>query len=216
MKHPKAQSAGLTTSSKTQPTATTTATAVNSHDNEVKVENMSPDTSPAHRANNKPTDTILDRTFTKTKQQANDSTVQTVQDIQNTRRVIKDKTTHKPKKDTEETPAAKALAKTLPVQKDKSKELTGYAARYSQKRAVEYNSKMVEKETINALGMFDVDRPLLSPATRESMAKKRRRSDKPFTDESLASTLDNNVTSISAPVRRTKHSTLASGKVVKK
>ena len=62
--------------------------------------------------------------------------------------------------------------------------------------------------------MFDVDRPLLSPATRESMAKKRRCSDKPFTDDSLAGTLDNSVTSISAPVRRTKHSTLATGKVV--
>ena len=208
----------MAATNKTQPTLTDAATAATPHDNEVKIENISPDTSPLHQSTNKPTNTlVLDKTLTKTKQHrtagSDTLTVENLQGTQNTGREgsnrVKDRISHKPpKKDTEPPATAKTSIKTVPLQKDKPKEPTGYAARYFQKRAAEHSTKPKEKE------MIDIDRPLLSPATRESMARKRRCSDKPITDESLANSQNNNVTSISAPVRRTKPSTLGSGENV--
>ena len=215
LKHPKAQSAGTATTSKTQPTLTDNTNTAIPHEDEVKVENISPDTSPAHQSTTKPSDTLVhDKTFTKTKQDESDgNNSSSVENSRIVRRVgsnkEKDRTTQRPpKKETEVT--AKASVKTAPVQKDKLKEPTGYAARYIQKRAAaEYNTstKPIDKETLTA-GILDVDRPLLSPATRESMARKRRYSDKPITDDGSQ---NNSVTSISAPVRRTKPSGLTSG-----
>jgi len=158
---------------------------------------------------------ILDKTFTKD----DSAPVQSVQQTQHPRRAVlnreKDRATQKAsKKETEVATNVKTTLKTVPIQKDKPKEPTGYAARYFQKRvAAENSTKPTEKDTVLTSGLLDFDRPLLSPATRESMAKKRRCSDKPVTDDSLASS-QSNVTSISAPVRRTKPSNLASGKSV--
>lgn len=216
MKQSKVQSAGTAASTKTQPTLATTA--VTSRDNEVKVENISPDTSPVHHSSNKPTGTS-----TKTKQEEtarNESTtVHNMQDAQNNRTRSdkeKAKTAQKLKKETEVSAVVKSSMKSVTLQKDKPKEPTGYAARYIQKRAAEQGTKTMEQEAVLTAGMLDIDigRPLLSPATRESMAKKRRCSDKPITGESLSGSQSNIVTSISAPVRRTKHSSLASGKVM--
>ena len=213
LKHPKTQSAGMAASSKTQPTRTNTTASPN---DEVKVENISPDTSPVHQSTNKPINAL-----TKAKQELttgdDSSTVQNVPGTHNTRRAVlnreKDRNTQKPtRKETEVAATAKTSVKAVPLQKDKPKEPTGYAARYFQKRAAEHITTPIEKDLVLTAGVLDFDRPLLSPATRESMAKKRRCSDKPITDESLASSQNNNVTSISAPVRRTKPSSLASGK----
>ena len=217
LKKPKTQSAGTAASSKTQPSLKDTTVATSSHNDDVKVENISPDTSPQHQSTNKPTDTsLLD---TKTKQVVTDgddsSTVQNTQGTHNTRRAVlnreKDRITQKPsKKETEVAIAGKTSVKTVPLQRDRPKELTGYTARYFQKRATEHITKPIEKDLVLTAGVLDFDRPLLSPATRESMAKKRRCSDKQTTDDSMASS-QSNVTSISAPVRRTKPTSLASG-----
>ena len=215
MKHPKAQSAGMNASNKTQLSMTNASAGASFQNDEVKIENITPDTSPLHQSTNKPTDTmVLDKTFTKD----DSSTVQNVQRTQNTRRAVlnreKDRATQKPSKKETEVVNVKTSLKTVPLQKDKPKEPTGYAARYFQKRAAENSTKPTEKDTVLTANLLDFDRPLLSPATRESMAKKRRCSDKPVTDDSLASSQSSNVTSISAPVRRTKPSSLASGKSV--
>lgn len=206
LKHPKAQSAGTATTSKAQPTLTDTTNTTAPGEDEVKVENISPDTSPSHQSTNKPSDvTVLDKTFNKTKQDGKDSSEnsRSIRRAESNRE--KDRITQK-KKETEATGK-----KTAPVQKDKTKEPTGYAARYFQKRAAaaehSTNTKPMDKEILTA-GIIDVDRPLLSPATRESMARKRRCTDKPMTDDGSQNT---SVTSISAPVRRTKPSSLASG-----
>ena len=199
-----------------------TTAAISSHHDEVKVENISPDTSPLHQSTNKFTNTsLLDKTFTKQEVISGDnsSTVQNVRDTHNTRRAVlnreKDRITQKPsKKEAEVATGAKTSVKTVPLQKEKLKEPTGYAARYFQKRVAEHIAKPIEKDLVLTAGVLDFDRPLLSPATRESMARKRRCSDKPITDESVASSQNNNVTSISAPVRRTKPSSLASGKAM--
>ena len=220
LKHPKSQSAGVAGGNKTQKTLTDTAVA--SHDNEVKVENISPDTSPAHQATDKP---LLNKTFTRATQQADisgdDPTVKNVQDTRSDRTLVKsdkegDRISQKAKKGSEEkvVNGGKTSVKNLPLQKERPKEVTGYAARYSQKRAAEKNNaKTLEREPLTT-ELLDINRPLLSPATRESMAKKRRCSDKSVTDDSVASSQASNVTSTSAPVRRTKHSSLASGKVI--
>lgn len=194
----------MATNSKTQPAVSDTTA---SHKDEVKVENISPDTSPNHQSTNKPTNTLLDKTCTKTKQERenNTSTVKNLPVTQTPRKA--GSVIQRPKK------VIDPSMKTVPLQKDKPKEPTGYAARYFQKRAAEHGTKPIDKEVLTA-GILDIDRPLLSPATRESMARKRRSSDKPVSDESLATSLNSNVTSISAPVRRTKPSSLASGKLV--
>ena len=191
----------------------------------MKVENISPDTSPVHHSANKPTETpVLDNTFTKTKQEgtaeSDSSTIENLQGTQSTRRARsnrgKDRIIQKlPKKESEAAATAKTSVKTVPLQKEKPKKPTGDAERYFQKHAVEHSTstKSTEKETLTA-GILDIDKPLLSPATRESMARKRRCSDKLISDESLAGSQNNNVTSISAPVRRTKPSSLASGEAV--
>ena len=206
LKHPKAQSAGTATTSKAQPTLTDTTNTATPHEDEVKVENISPDTSPAHHSTNKPSNvTVLDKTFNKTKQDGKDSeNSQSIKRAESNRE--KDRIAQK-KKEPEVTATAK---KTAPVQKDKPKEPTGYAARYFQRRAAaadqhSTNTKLMDKEILTA-GIIDVDRPLLSPATRESMARKRN---KPITDDGSQ---NSSVTSISAPVRRTKPSSLTSGK----
>ena len=219
LKHLKTQSAGTAASSKTQSSLKDTSAATSSHNDDVKVENISPDTSPQHQSTNKPTDaSLLDKTFTKQEVTDGDdsSTVQNTQGTHNTRRAVlnreKDRITQKPsKKETEVATGGKTSVKTVPLQRDRPKELTGYAARYFQKRATEHTTKPTEKDLVLTAGVLDFDRPLLSPATRESMAKKRRCSDKQTTDDSMASSQNNNVTSISAPVRRTKPTSLASG-----
>lgn len=223
LKHPKTQSAGTVASSKIQPSVKDTTAATTSHNDDVKVENISPDTSPQRQSTNKPTDTsLLDKTFTKAKQEVtggdDSSAVQNAQGTHNTRRAVlnreKDRTTQKAsKKETEVAAGAKTLVKTVPLQRDRPKELTGYTARYFQKRATEHVTKPIEKDLVLTAGVLDFDRPLLSPATRESMARKRRCSDKETIDDSMASS-QSNVTSISAPVRRTKPTSLASGELL--
>ena len=59
LKHPKAQSAGTATTSKTQPTLTDNTNTAIPHEDEVKVENISPDTSPAHQSTTKPSNTLV-------------------------------------------------------------------------------------------------------------------------------------------------------------
>ena len=219
---PKTQSAGTaTSSSKTQSTLKDTTAVTSSHNDDVKVENISPDTSPQHQPTNKPTDTsLLDKMFTKTDLSGGDdpSTVQNVQGTHNTRRAVlnreKDRVTQKPsKKEAEVATGGKTSVKAVPLQRDRPKELTGYTARYFQKRATEHVTKPIEKDLVLTAGVLDFDRPLLSPATRESMAKKRRCSDKQTNDDSVANS-QSNVTSISAPVRRTKPTSLASGELL--
>jgi len=124
--------------SKSQRTLTETTTTARSCDDKVKVENISPDTSPVHHSANKPTETpVLDKTFTKTKQEgtagSDSSTIENLQGTQSTRRAGsnrgKDRIMQKPpKKESEAAATAKTSMKTVPLQKDKPKEPTGYAA----------------------------------------------------------------------------------------
>jgi len=199
----KARSAETRTINKTKPPPLTTSTITSSSD--VKVENVSPDTSPLHHHTGSDA-TVPD----------DDKTVSQYHNGIANRRARSDtnrqKGSRKLKKEAEDTAAVKAIAKSIP----EKQKVSGYAARYCQQRKVAENcSKCVEKEMLNALKVLDFDRPLLSPATKESMAKKRRCSEKLGSAESSSQERGTTATSVSAPVRRSKQSgSLGSGEIL--
>ena len=166
------------------------------------MENVSPDTSPIHHS------TITTGSNITAPAKTVDTTESQHYNGITTRRARSDtdreKGSRKPKKETEDAAAVKSTAKSIPQLKEKQKS-SGYAARYSQQRkAAENSNKCIEKETLNALKVLDFDRPLLSPATKESMAKKRRCSEKLASTESNSHECSTTATSVSAPVRRSK------------
>lgn len=209
----KTRSADVITGNKTKPPPPTTTTIVTSS-NDVKVENVSPDTSPVHHtttSSNTTDKTTATQIITESQHHNGTTNRRAKSDTD------REKISRKPKKEPEDVAAAvKGTAvKGVPQVKEKHR-VTGYAARYSQQRKVAENSnKTIEKEMVNASRVLDFDRPLLSPATKESMAKKRRCSEKLCSTESSSQDASTTATSISAPVRRSKQSgSLGSGEIV--